>query len=306
MQQTITILGGSGFVGRHLVARLLEKGYSPRVLTRSAETCRELGLPDEAIVELDVYHGESIKAALQGSAVVINLIGILNEKGHDGSGFVQAHAQLPALLTRCCVELGISRLVHMSALGADAQAAPSHYLRSKGAGNEAIRAAAGTKLQWTLIQPSVIFGPDDSFFMRFAGLLRFAPVFPLACPGARFAPVYVEDVVEAFVRSLDNPATHGQRIEACGPQVMTLHEVVSYVARTAGMRRWIIGLNDFLSRLQANIMEYVPGKPFSRDNYLSTRIDSVCGQGSGALSLADLGIKPTPIEAVMPAALRKQ
>lgn len=305
MSQQIVILGGSGFVGRHLIARLQRDGHQLCVLTRNRDRCNQRALKDTTIIELDVQDHRALAAAVRGADTVINLVGILNERGHDGTGFRQVHEALPSMLVETCCQEAVPRLLHMSALGADARHAPSHYLRSKGAGNDAIISKAGDTLQWTIIQPSVIFGPDDSFFMRFAALLKWAPVFPLACPKARFAPVYVEDVVEVFARCLQEARTGNRHIELCGPQVMTLHEVVAYTAQHSGRRRWIVPLNDGLSRLQANVMEYLPGKPFSRDNYQSTRIDSVCGTGSDALRLADLGMAATPVDAVMPAALRQ-
>lgn len=305
MTHQIAILGGSGFVGRHLVSRLRQDGHELRVLTRDARRCAVLELPDSAIVEVRDFEQATLVAALQGCDVVINLIGILNEKGHDGDGFYAVHERLPREVLRACRPLGIGRYLHMSALGAEAGGAPSHYLRSKGAGNNAVNFESADEVAWTLIQPSVIFGPDDSLFMRFAGLLKWLPVFPLACPQARFAPVWVGDVAEVFVRCLDNSATHNQSVEVCGPEVMSLREIVGFAAEHSGRRRWIIPLPGFLSALQANVMEYLPGKPFSRDNYQSTKIDSVCNPENKALSLADLDIQPTKVHAVMPQALGK-
>lgn len=303
MARSIAILGGSGFVGRHLIKRLQQDGHTLRVLTRGQGADQPSAAKAVPLLTVDVYDAAALKVALEGCDTAINLTGILNEAGHDGRGFFRVHAQLPASLTQCCRAVGIRRLIHMSALGAERDKPPSDYLRSKAAGLQAVIEQAGDDIDWTMIQPSVIFGPDDSFFMRFAGLLKWLPFFPLACPRARFAPVYVGDVVEAMVRALDKPQTHGRRIECCGPQVMTLHEVVAYTARHSGRRRWILPLNDGLSRLQANVMEYLPGKPFSRDNYLSTRLDSVCQSGSDALNLGDMGIQAQPVDAMMPGAL---
>lgn len=305
MAYQIAILGGSGFVGRHLVPRLKKDGHAVRLLTRDRRRGATLELPESDIIEVSDFEQVTLAGALKGCDVVINLIGILNERGHDGNGFYAVHENLPRDVLRSCRQLGIGRYLHMSALGAEAGGAPSHYLRSKGAGNNAVIFESADEVAWTLVQPSVIFGPDDSLFMRFAGLLKWLPFFPLACPRARFAPVWVEDVVEVFARCLDNPATHNQNVEVCGPEIMTLREIVGFAAGHSGRRRWIIPLNNFLSALQANVMEYVPGKPFSRDNYQSTKIDSVCNPDSKALSLADFDIEPTPVDAVMPEALKK-
>ena len=158
-------------------------------------------------------------------------------------------------------------------------------------------AAAGGGLTVTSFRPSVIFGAEDRFLNLFAGLLRVAPILPLACPGARFAPVYVGDVARAFIRSIDDPATAGRRYDLCGPSIHTFRALVDYVNRLTGAHRPVLPLPDVLARLQANVMEHLPGKPFSRDNLRSLGVDSVCNAGAG---LAALGITPTPIEAVAP------
>ena len=215
---------------------------------------------------------------------VVNLIGILNERGDDGSGFREAHVELCRKLIAACRANDIRRLLHMSALNADARSGPSHYQRTKGEAEDLVHAAAGEDLRVTSFRPSVIFGPDDDFFNRFAGLLRFAPlVFPLACPNARFAPVYVGDVVEAMALSLTDPATYGRRYDLCGPKVYTLAELVAYTAQCLKLRRYVLPLNARLSLWQAQVLEHVPGKPLSLDNYRSLQIDSVCGGENGLL-----------------------
>ena len=162
---------------------------------------------------------------------------------------------------------------------------------------EAAHAAEADGIAVTSFRPSVIFGPGDSFFNRFAGLLALSPfAFPLACPQARFAPVYVEDVVRAFLTALDDDATAGQRYELCGPRTYTLRELVAYTARISGRRRLVVGLGDRLSRLQGQVLERVPGKPFSTDNYLSTKTDSVCSSNG----FERLGIAPRSVESIVP------
>ncbi|MGH8529884.1 MAG: complex I NDUFA9 subunit family protein [Nevskiales bacterium] len=290
----ICILGGSGFVGRHLLARLRLDGHRLKILTRSERTSARLfrQISAEAVV-IDVYNQALLEQQFAGCDTVINLIGILNERGHDGSEFQRVHAALPAGIARAAQAAGVTRLLHMSALGA-APDAPSLYLQTKSMGNDALTQVLGNALAWTIFKPSVIFGPGDGLTCRFQALLKITPfVFPLACPQARFAPVYVGDVVEAFARSLDDARSHGQYYELCGADLFTLQEIVELTAHTARLKRKIIPLSDRLSRLQAEIMEYLPGKPFSRDNYLSTRQDSVC---SGKLAgLGALGVEPTPM-----------
>lgn len=284
------VLGGSGFVGSRLVARLANAGHAVTVPTRDPERCRHLRLlPTVRIVHADIHAPGVLPNLLRGADVVINLVGILNEAGRNGAGFRRAHANLTRLVIEACGNAGVGRLVQVSALNA-ASTATSHYLRSKGEAEALVRASG---LRWTILQPSVIFGPGDSFLNRFAGLLRVIPVaFPLAMPQARFSPVHVSDVVEAIVRVLQDPATAGRTFQLCGPDTFTLRELVAMVASTLGLRRWIIGLPRPVSRLQAAIMDFVPGKPFSTDNYRSLLMDSVGGTGG----LRELAIVPRALE----------
>jgi NADH dehydrogenase len=228
---------------------------------------------------------------LRGADVVINLIGILNERGFSGAGFRRAHTELTGHLLKAARSAGISRLLQVSALKA-ATGAPSHYLRSKGAAEKLIRDQ--NTLDWTLFQPSVMFGPGDSFLNRFAGLLAAIPFgLPLARPNARLQPVLVDDVVNALRHCLHGGASSRQTYELGGPQVYTLREIVSLVAKLTHRRRWIMGLPDFAGRLQAFFMNFVPGRPFSGDNYRSLEVDSVCSEDG----LAKLGIKPQSMAA---------
>lgn len=293
----ICLLGGTGFVGKRLAARLSEAGHDIVIFTRHRERQRDLlVLPTVRLVQGDVYDPEFLRKQFEDRDTVINLVGILNEKGRDGRGFARAHTELPEKIVETCRQTGVTRLLHMSALHAS-PAAPSHYLRTKALGEEAVHRAENPDFHVTSFRPSVIFGPGDSFLNRFAGLLRLTPgVFPLACPQARFQPVYVEDVVRAFVESLDNHKTFGQRYDLCGPKVYTLREIVKYVARLIGKRVCIIGLNDALSYLQAATLEFVPGKPFSLDNYRSLKVDSVCEKGFPEI----FGLTPVSLEQIVP------
>ena len=301
-KQTLCVLGGSGFVGRHLVPALHDAGHTVRVLTRRRERHRELlVLPRVTVDEIDSGDTEALATAFAGCDAVINLVGILNEKGRDGTGFEAAHVALPERVVAACRSAGIGRLLHMSALNADPEG-PSHYLRSKGRGEALVHAAHGADLAVTSFRPSVIFGPGDGMFCRFAGLLALAPLFPLACASARFAPVWIGDVVPCFVQALDDPATFGERYDLCGPEVWTLHQLVEYTARESGMSRWIVPLGDDLSRMQAWFMEWLPGKPFSRDNIASTTVDSVC---SGPFP-AVFNRVPATIEQVVPGYLGRR
>ncbi len=296
----ICLLGGTGFVGKRLAARLSEAGHDVVIFTLHRERQRDLlVLPTVRLVQGDVYDPEFLRKQFEDRDTVINLVGILNEKGRDGRGFARAHTELPEKIIEACRQTGVTRLLHMSALHASPEA-PSHYLRTKALGEDAVHRAENPDFHVTSFRPSVIFGPGDGFLNRFAGLLRLTPgVFPLACPKARFQPVYVEDVVRAFVESLDNHKTFGQRYDLCGPKVYSLREIVEYVARLIGRRVCIIGLNDVLSYLQAAALEFVPGKPFSLDNYRSLKVDSVCEKGFPEV----FGITPANLEQIAPSYL---
>jgi uncharacterized protein YbjT (DUF2867 family) len=296
--ETVGIVGGSGFVGMHLANRLTQAGLRMRVYTRSREAHRAMWvLPTVQLIETDVHDPVQLEVQLRGCDAVIFLSGILNESKDDGSGFRRVHVDLPRKVVNACKFLGIRRYLHMSALNA-APAGPSHYLRTKGEAEDFVHEAASDTFHVTSFRPSVIFGPGDSFYNRFASLLQTTPlVFPLACAGSRFQPVYVGDVVEAFARSLQSRATFGQRYELCGPNIYTLREIVEYTAGTLGLWRRVIPLSDRLSRLQAEVFERLPGKPFSRDNLRSASQDSIL---TGPCGLAALGITPTPVEAVVP------
>ncbi|MGI9333596.1 MAG: NAD-dependent epimerase/dehydratase family protein, partial [Gammaproteobacteria bacterium] len=215
----------------------------------------------------------------------------------DAEDFDTVHVALPEKVGRACRENDIGRLLHMSALKASS-AAPSRYLQTKALGEDATHALSREGVAVTSFRPSVIFGPQDSFFNRFGALLKLSPlVMPLACPNARFAPVFVGDVAEAFVRSLEDETTHGQRYQLCGPGVYTLEALVEFTARQLGLRRRVLPLGDRISWLQAAVLDYVPGKPFSTDNYQSLQVDSIC---AGGPDLCALGIEPFSIEAIVP------
>ncbi len=294
----VCILGGSGFVGRSLCSRLIKLGYEVRVPTRNRERARRLlVLPGVHLVEADVHDPATLNRLLRGCDVAINLVGILNERGHDGSGFRKAHLELVQKLLNACQENSVGRLLQMSALKANAERGPSHYLKTRGLAELAIRDNAGEDIRYTIFRPSVIFGPDDSLINRFAGLLRLMPVLPLARADARFAPVYVEDVVEAYVRSLGNPATYGQTYQLCGPDIFSLGEIVRYVRRQLGLKRLVLPLPDALGRMQAAFADYLlPGKPFSLDNFRSLTVGSVCTEDG----FASLGIQPRSMKAIVP------
>jgi NADH dehydrogenase len=298
----VAVAGGTGFIGRELISRLVRAGHSVRVPTRNAAHADDL-LP-LASVELavgNVYDADFLRRCLEGCDVAVNLVGILNERGRNGDGFRRAHVQFTAGLLRAMQETHVPRLLQMSALNADAEHGRSHYLRTKGEAERLVRDAAG--VESTLFRPSVVFGPNDSLTLRFASLLRLtAGMLPLACANARFAPIYVGDVAEAFMRALGDAATAGATYELCGPEVLTLAQIVRLTADAAQLPCHLLPLPDAISRLQGLLMDFVPGKPFSSDNYRSLLTDSLCHDNG----CERLGIEPASFTAWVPLWLRPQ
>lgn len=298
-EQCICVLGGTGFVGQHLLNRLSRAGHRVRVPTRHPHRHRQLRLvPGCELRRLERWDEAGLRDHIDGCDAVVNLIGILNEGA--GRTFEQAHVGLVDLATRLASQSGVRSYLQMSALNADPQG-PSEYLRSKGRGEAVALAAAGQGLAVTLFRPSVIFGPGDSLFNRFASLLRLLPgPFPLACPDSRFAPVFVGDVVGAVLRVLQDPASGGQCYELCGPRTFSLRDILDYTAARIRRPVQVIALSERLARLQARLFEKLPGRPFTLDNYQSLQVDSLCREDG----LAQLGIAPTDVDAVVPYYLR--
>ncbi len=288
--QRVALIGGSGFVGRHITRHLHNRGYQCRVLTRHPHRHPDLATVAD-LVKADPFDQAGLSAALRGCDTLINLAGILNANGKSQS-FRRIHVELVEQVVAACLSAGVSRLLHMSALNADEASGGSEYLRSKGEGENRAHTLGKAAIAVTSFQPSVIFGPDDSFLNRFAALLHIPGPLPLACPDAILAPVYVGDVAAAFGNALESSAACGRRYELCGPQRYTLEQLVHFVARHRGIKKPIIGLPDRWSRLQASVLQHVPGKPFTPDNYLSLRTPSVCREDG----LAALGVTATSLE----------
>jgi NADH dehydrogenase len=291
MRERVLVTGGSGFVGRHLVANLSAAGHDVIVLTRRRERARHLLLlPTVRVVEADPHDPATLARWTRDATAAVNLVGTLHARGRGT--FERVHVELPRLLATACRSAGIARVLHMSALGASAEAR-SAYLRSKAQG-EAVIAESG--LAWTIFRPSVIFGPDDAFLNLFAKLARAFPMIPLAGAQARFQPIYVRDVATCMARSLVDPQTIGARYGLCGPKVYTLAELVRFVAETAGTPRPVIALGPVLSQLQARVMERLPGPLLTRDNLASMQHDNVCDAPFPAV----FGISPVALEAIAP------
>ncbi|MES9938542.1 MAG: complex I NDUFA9 subunit family protein [Sedimenticola sp.] len=293
----VCILGGTGFVGRHLVAELNSRGVQCVVPSRQPQRHRNLQVAGMAeLVQVNPFDTDELANSLSGCDAAVNLVGILNESGAKRS-FKRLHVELSNTLVEACKKAGVGRLLHMSALNANEANGPSNYLKTKGEAENRTLTLGQPQIKVTSFRPSVIFGEDDSFFNRFADLLQLAPgPFPLACPNARFAPVFVGDVVKGMCNALDDSSTWGKHYAMCGPETYTLKELVEYTAKAIGKRKMIIGLSNGLSALQARMLGLLPGKPFSYDNYLSMQVDSVCNEDG----LKQLGIEATCIDSVAP------
>lgn len=289
--QTLVILGGTGFVGSHLVPRLAADGHHIVLLSRNREKHRALGvLPNVRVRSADIYDDNALRRELAGATAVLNLVGILNPQ-RDAT-FQRVHVDLPSRLIDACHATGVARLHQMSSLKAGQGL--SNYLKSRGEMEKRVRESG---LDWTLYQPSVIFGEGDGLVSRFAKLLRSMPVFPLARSTSRMAPTWVGDVAEAIARCVDVPALGRQRcFELYGPEILTLGQIVRAIRDAGGRRTPILNLPDSLGRLQAQFAELLPGKPFSLDNFRSLRTDSV-GKVDG---YAALGISPQPFTPWLP------
>lgn len=293
----IVVLGGTGFVGTHVCEKLVERSGGAGTLvvpTRRIGHARHLQpLPSLVPVQADVHDDAQLERLLATADAVINLVAVLH--GSEAQ-FQRVHVDLPRRLARACAAAGVRRLIHVSSLGA-APDAPSRYQRSKAAGEAALRSAP--ELEWTLLRPSVIFGEQDRFLNQFASLQRRFPLMPLACASAKFQPVWVEDVARAIVACVDRRDSIGQTYECVGPRVYTLAELVRCSGHWSGHPRPVLPLPDALGRLQAMLLERLPGEPLmSRDNLDSMRIDNVA---TGRLpDLHALGIEPLPMEAIAP------
>ena len=304
LHSRILVVGGSGFIGTHVVSRLAAQGRRVVVPTRRRERARHLILlPTVDVVEADVLDPRALASVAAGCDAAINLVGVLH--GRPGSGddrwgpdFQRAHVDVPAALVETCRSVGMRRLIHVSALGVTdggKNSLPSRYLRSKAAGEEKVRQARD--LDWTILRPSVVFGADDAFLNLFARIQRVLPVLALAKAEARFQPVWVGDVAQAVVNVLDTPGAAGKTCSLAGPEVFTLRQLVQLAGTWSGHPRPVIGLPAGLGRLVALLMEHAPGEPLmTRDNLDSMSIDNVSARPLDP----DLGIVPASLRAMGP------
>lgn len=283
----VTVFGGGGFLGRQVAQALMARGARVRVAQRDLATAlriKPLGaLGQTQFVAADIRKPESVARAIVGSDVVINLVGVLS------GDFAGSHHEGAANVAKAAAEAGVRALVHVSAIGADAQS-PSAYGRSKAAGEAAVRAAFPTA---TILRPSVIFGPEDQFLNRFAELIRLAPVVPVIAGETRFQPVYVADVAHAIANAAAEPALHGGKTyELGGPQIYSMRELNAWIAKAIGRERSFVAVPPAL----ASFLAMLPGGPVTRDQLAMLQKDNVVAPGTGGL--AELGVAPTPMAAV--------
>jgi NADH dehydrogenase len=293
----ILLLGGTGFVGRHVCEKLTRMGSSMTVITRRANQASAIqNLPRVTVIEGDVYNLEFLTQCMHKHDVVINLIAILHG---TPDAFEKAHVQLPQVIAQACQDSGVHRLIHISALGASLTG-PSEYQRSKARGEEIFKQAG---LELTLLQPSVIFGKEDKFLNLFAQLQSITPIVPLAGATTRFQAVWVEDVANAIAQCVFNIDTAGKTYELCGPEVFTLQQLVQKSGQWAGIRqgkgRLVFGIPHAMAWLQAFLMELAPGQPLmSRDNLASMEVDNVAS--GHALGLKDLNMEAAAVSSIAP------
>jgi uncharacterized protein YbjT (DUF2867 family) len=301
----VLILGGTGFVGRHLCELLHRRGIEMTVPTRRTRNAAAIQmLPMVFVRQASVHDEATLHALVAEHDAAVNLVAILQG---DEAAFERAHVELAGKIARACEATGKRRVVHVSALGADARnpdALPSMYLRSKSRGEQVLRAAP---LALTVLRPSVIFGEGDRFLNVFAALQKMAPFVPLAGAHAHFQPVWVQDVAAAIVQCLtDEHGTSGQTYEACGPDVFTLKQLVQLAANYSGVTpRPVFALPDGLARIQARLMELMPGEPLlSRDNLNSMKVDNIAT--GNFVGLEALGVQPSALAAIAPLYLGAQ
>lgn len=312
-QQLVTVFGGSGFVGRHVVRALVKRGYRVRVAVRRPDLAgflQPIGTVGQIhAVQANLRYPASVAAAVKGADAVINLVGILQEQGRQSFSAVQANGA--RAVAQACAAAGIARLVHVSALGADAESG-SAYARTKAEGEAAVFAAVPGAV---VLRPSVMFGPEDTSFNRFASMARMLPALPLVGDGAtRFQPVFVGDVAEAAARAVDGTVSGGRVYELGGPEVLSLRQILEEVCRVTGRKRLLVPLPFPLARIMGSVMQVadaltlglIPDElVLTRDQVTLLESDNVVSPAAAkeGRDFAGIGLAPTSVEAVIPSYL---
>lgn len=293
----VTVIGGTGFLGRYVVQELVNKGYRVQVIARHASRARHLiPLAAKGPVTLrdgDVTRPKTIHGALEGSHAVINLVGILYEKKRQR--FSTLHAQCPERLAQMAKEAGITRFIHISAIGSD-KASRSAYARTKATGEKAVRSILPNAV---IIRPSILFGAEDNFFNQFAHMATLSPFLPLIGGGkTRFQPVYVQDVAYAVVKTVDTPSSSGKTYELGGPRTYSFRELLKYMMQVTGQKRTLVRIPWFPARIIGFFAEWLPTPPLTRDQVTLLKYDNTVNPELDGLRA--LGIQPTPLELVVP------
>ena len=279
-KRSILLLGGSGFIGKQLAFALANRGWQVTIPSRRPHRNQALLVhPNIRLLQANIMDAAELQSLCQGQQAVINLIGILHERRKGD--FRRFHVEFIKTLVDACSDGGVKRLLHLSALGANEATGSSLYLRSKGEGENLLHTFGQRGLNVTSFQPSVVFGKDDDFINRFAGLLKwFIGFFPLACPNSKLAPVYVGDLVERVVDSIDDRDSYSKRFQICGPEIFTLRQIIELIIENLQLPVRVLPLGNGLSRMQALILQNLPGKLFTLDNYRSLQTDNICSEGT--------------------------
>jgi len=296
-----TVFGGSGFIGRYVVKRLAAAGHVVRVAVRDTEAAlflKPMGSVGQVVpLHTPVTDRDAVARATEGAELVVNLVGILAER--RSGEFQRIHAEAAGTIAATAASANVRRLVHLSAIGAD-PAAPSRYGKSKGDGERLVRAAFPTAV---ILRPSIVFGAEDQFFNRFGTMAQLLPFMPVISGTTKFQPVFVADVADAVIAALTRAEPPGQTYELGGPRVWTFRELLEFILKHTHRNRRLIEIPPALAKLQAAVLEHVPGKPLTRDQLLLLAHDNVVT--SGVPGLPELGITPTPVELIEPALLRR-
>ena len=300
-RRVATIFGGSGFIGRYVVKRLAQQGFIVRVPSRQPEAAlflKPMGAVGQIVpLFASIGNEATVHRAVEGAEVVVNLVGALTESG--AASFQAIHTEGSERIARLAAASGVGRLIQISAIGADPNSA-SRYASSKGRAEQAVLTAFP---QATLLRPSLVFGIEDKFFNRFAEIARVAPIMPVISGDTKMQPVYVCDVADAVMAARASSAARGKVFELGGPRVWTFREILAYILKATRRQRRLVDIPMGLARLQASILQHVPGKPLTPDQLLMLSSDNIVSPG--ALGLADLGITPTPVELVVPGFLSR-
>ena len=297
MRKVAAVFGGAGFIGRQVSQLLAREDYVVRICGRDvmrAKSMNTLGRPGQIVpLAADVTSEAGVARAVQEAGVVVNCVGLLH------GDFERVQAEGPARIGRLAAAAGVGRVIHISAIGADA-ASPSRYARTKAEGEAGLRAGFP---EATILRPSIVFGPGDGFFGRFGQIAALSPVMPVIEGDTRFQPVYVGDVAEAVLACLHDETTRGRTYELGGPRVWTFRELLGFILRETGRKRFLLEIPPGLARVQARIGELLPNPPLTRDQLLLLQRDNVVG--AGVPGLAELGIAPKAVEALVPAYLAR-